>query len=91
MADGFLVEFNSVINAARCAVEIQHGMPDRNAGVPEDRHIKFRIGINLGAIIVDGEDFYGDGVNIAARLEGLAGPGGIALFGGGAQPGRQQA
>ena len=78
MGDGFLVEFNSVMNAARCAVEIQRGMPERNAGVPEDRHIKFRIGINLGEIIVEGDDFYGDGVNMAARLEGLAGPGGIA-------------
>ena len=78
MGDGFLVEFGSVMNAARCAVEIQRGMPQRNDGVPEDRHIKFRIGINVGDIIVDGEDFYGDGVNMAARLEGLAGPGGIA-------------
>ena len=78
MGDGFLVEFGSVLNAARCAVEIQRGMLERNAGVPEDRHIKFRIGINLGDIIVDGDDFYGDGVNMAARLEGLAGPGGIA-------------
>lgn len=78
MGDGFLVEFGSVIKAARCAVEIQRGMVERNTGVPEDRHIKFRIGINLGDIIVDGDDFYGDGVNMAARLEGLAGPGGIA-------------
>ncbi len=78
MGDGFLVEFGSVLNAARCAVEIQRGMLERNAGVPEDRHIKFRIGINLGDIIVDGDDFYGDGVNMAARLEGLAWPGGIA-------------
>ena len=78
MGDGFLVEFGSVINAARCAVEIQRGMQDRNIGIPEDRHIKFRIGINLGDIIVDDDDFYGDGVNMAARLEGLAGPGGIA-------------
>src|SRR5882724_1644438 len=78
MGDGFLVEFGSVLNAARCAVEIQRGMPDRNVGVPEDRHIKFRIGINIGDVIVDGDDFYGDGVNMAARLEGLAGPGGIA-------------
>ncbi|TIS70076.1 MAG: adenylate/guanylate cyclase domain-containing protein, partial [Mesorhizobium sp.] len=69
MGDGFLVEFGSVINAARCAVEIQRGMVERNTGVPEDRHIKFRIGINLGDIIVDGDDFYGDGVNMAARLE----------------------
>jgi adenylate cyclase len=78
MGDGFLVEFGSVINAARCAVDIQRGMLERNAPVPEDRHIKFRIGINLGDIIVDGDDFYGDGVNLAARLEGLARPGGIA-------------
>ena len=78
MGDGFLVEFNSIINAARCAVDIQRGMVERNVGVPEDRHIKFRIGINVGDIIVDGDDFYGDGVNIAARLEGLANPGGIA-------------
>ena len=78
MGDGLLVEFGSVLNAARCAVEIQRGMPERNAGVPEDRHIKFRIGLNLGDILVDGDDCYGDGVNIAARLEGLARPGGIA-------------
>jgi adenylate cyclase len=78
MGDGFLVEFGSVLNAARCAVEIQRGMLERNAGAPEDRHIKFRIGINLGDVIIDGEDVYGDGVNLAARLEGLAGPGGIA-------------
>ncbi len=78
MGDGFLVEFSRVLNATRCAVEIQRGMPGRNAGVPEDRHIKFRIGINVGDIIIDGEDFYGDGVNVAARLESLAGPGGIA-------------
>jgi adenylate cyclase len=78
MGDGFLVEFGSVLNAARCAVEIQTGMPERNAGVPDDCQIKFRIGINLGDIIVDGDDFYGDGVNLASRLEALAGPGGIA-------------
>jgi TolB-like protein/class 3 adenylate cyclase/Flp pilus assembly protein TadD len=78
MGDGFLVEFGSVINAARCAVEIQTGMHDRNAGIPEDRQVKFRIGINVGDIIVEGDDFYGDGVNLASRLEALAGPGGIA-------------
>jgi TolB-like protein/class 3 adenylate cyclase len=78
MGDGFLVEFGSVLNAARCAVEIQTGMHGRNAGVPEDRQIKFRIGINVGDIIVEGDDFYGDGVNLASRLEALAGPGGIA-------------
>ncbi|TIN53222.1 MAG: adenylate/guanylate cyclase domain-containing protein, partial [Mesorhizobium sp.] len=63
---------------ARCAVEIQRGMPERNAGIPEDRHFKFRMGINLGDIIVDGDDFQGDGVNLAVRLQGLAMPGGIA-------------
>ncbi|MBO6837770.1 MAG: adenylate/guanylate cyclase domain-containing protein [Alphaproteobacteria bacterium] len=78
MGDGFLVEFSSVIYAVRCAAEIQRGMVDRNHDTPEDRQIKFRIGITLGDIIVDGDDFYGDGVNIAARLEGIAGPGGIA-------------
>src|SRR4030095_13578789 len=60
MGDGFLVEFGSVLNAARCAVEIQTGMHDRNVGVPDDRQIKFRIGINLADIMVDGEYFYGD-------------------------------
>src|SRR5215510_7580610 len=78
MGDGFLVEFGSVLNAARCAVEIQTGMHDRNAGVPDDRQIKFRIGINVGDIIVEGDDFYGDGVNLVSRLEALAEPGGIA-------------
>ncbi|MDQ2703625.1 MAG: adenylate/guanylate cyclase domain-containing protein [Pseudomonadota bacterium] len=78
MGDGFLIEFGSVLNAARCAVEIQRGMPDRNLGVSDDRHFKFRIGINLGDIIVDGDDFHGDGVNLAVRLQGLAPPGGIA-------------
>ncbi|RWP42602.1 MAG: adenylate/guanylate cyclase domain-containing protein [Mesorhizobium sp.] len=78
MGDGLLVEFGSVLNAARCAVEIQRGMVERNAGIPEDRHFKFRMGINLGDLIVDGDDFYGDGVNMAVRLQGLAVPGGIA-------------
>ncbi|MCV3242241.1 adenylate/guanylate cyclase domain-containing protein [Mesorhizobium sp. ZC-5] len=78
MGDGFLIEFGSVLNAARCAIEIQRGMLERNAGVPEDRHFKFRMGINLGDVIVDGDDFHGDGVNLAVRLQGLATPGGIA-------------
>jgi hypothetical protein len=64
MGDGFLVEFGSILNAARCAVEIQRGMEERNSGVPEDRHIRFRIGINVGDIIVDAGDFFGDGVNL---------------------------
>ncbi|MGE3872406.1 MAG: adenylate/guanylate cyclase domain-containing protein [Parvibaculaceae bacterium] len=78
IGDGFLVEFASVIDAARCAMDVQSAMPGRNQGVPEDRHIRFRIGLHVGDMIVDGDDVYGDGVNIAARLEGLATPGGIA-------------
>jgi adenylate cyclase len=77
--DGLLVEFSSVVDAVRCAVEIQRDMAERNAGVPQDRRIDFRIGINLGDIIVDGDDIYGDGVNVAARLEALAEPGGICV------------
>src|SRR5262245_63202435 len=68
--DGILVEFVSVVDAVRCAVDIQHGMAERNTDVPADRRIQFRIGINVGDIIIDANDIYGDGVNIAARLEG---------------------
>ena len=75
--DGLLVEFASVVDAVRCAVDVQRGMAERNADVDPDRRIDFRIGINLGDIIIDGNDIYGDGVNIAARLESLAEPGGI--------------
>ena len=75
--DGALVEFASVVDAVRCAVEIQRGMAERNAGVPPDKRIEFRIGINLGDIIIDGTDMWGDGANVAARLEALAEPGGI--------------
>jgi len=78
IGDGFLVEFGSVIDATRCAMEVQGGMPHRNEALPEDRHIKFRVGLHVGDMIVEGDDIYGDGVNIAARLEGLAAPGGIA-------------
>ncbi len=77
--DGLLVEFSSVVDAVRCAVEIQRGMAERNADLPEDRRIDFRIGINLGDVIVDGDDIFGDGVNVAARLEALAEPGGICV------------
>jgi adenylate cyclase len=77
--DGLLVEFASVVDAVRCAVEVQCEMAAQNAGVPEDRRIQFRIGINLGDIIKDGRDIYGDGVNVAARLEALAEPGGICV------------
>jgi class 3 adenylate cyclase/tetratricopeptide (TPR) repeat protein len=77
--DGMLVEFPSVVDAARCAVEVQRAMIDRNADMPEDKRITLRIGINLGDVIIDGDDIYGDGVNIAARLEPLAEPGGICI------------
>jgi adenylate cyclase len=77
--DGILIEFPSVVEAVQCAVEVQHAMPARNAGIPEHRRIQFRAAINLGDIIVDDDDIYGDGVNIAARLEGLAEPGGICV------------
>jgi TolB-like protein/tetratricopeptide (TPR) repeat protein len=79
--DGLLIEFASVVDAVRCAVEVQRGMAERNAEVPEARRIEFRIGINLGDIIRDGRDIFGDGVNIAARLEALSEPGGICVSG----------
>jgi adenylate cyclase len=77
--DGILVEFPSVVNAVEAACTIQRAMPERNADVPEDRRIEFRIGINLGDVIVEGDDLFGDGVNVAARIEGIARPGGIAV------------
>jgi len=77
--DGFLVEFQSVVDAVRCAVEAQRGMIDREPEVPEERRIRFRIGVNLGDVIVEEHDIFGDGVNVAARLEGLAEPGGICI------------
>ena len=77
--DGMLVEFSSVVDAVRCAVEIQRAMVDRNAGTTEDKRITFRIGVNLGDVIADSGDIYGDGVNIAARLEALAEPGGLCI------------
>ena len=79
--DGALLEFASVVDAVRCAVEIQREMIDRNADFPEDRRIVFRIGINLGDVIVEPNDIHGDGVNVAARLEGLAEPGGVCISG----------
>jgi len=79
MGDGALMEFASVVDAVSFAVEVQAAMAARNAGVAEDRRIVFRIGINIGDIIVEGDDIYGDGVNVAARLEGLAEPGGICI------------
>jgi len=79
MGDGLLIEFPSVVEAVRTAVEVQDIVRERNISVPVDRHVEFRVGINVGDIIVDGDDIYGDGVNIAARLEELAEPGGICL------------
>ena len=77
--DGMLVEFASVVDAVRCAVEVQRGMSERNARLSVDKRIEFRVGINLGDIIIDNDDIYGEGVNIAARLEGIAEPGGICI------------
>src|SRR4249920_2476255 len=77
--DGIMAEFPSVIGATECAVEIQTVMADRNASVPENRRMQFRIGINLGDVIHDETRIYGDGINIAARLEALAEPGGICI------------
>jgi adenylate cyclase len=79
MGDGALVEFVSVVDAVQCAVEIQQGMVERSGDVPEDQRIQFRIGVNLGDIIIDDDDIHGDGVNVAARLEALAEPGGICV------------
>lgn len=77
--DGMLLEFPSVVDAVECAVAVQAVMAERNDGVLQDRRMLFRIGINLGDIIIEGDDILGDGVNIAARLEGIAEPGGICL------------
>jgi class 3 adenylate cyclase len=77
--DGFLAEFSSVVDAVRCAAEMQRAMADRNAETPEDKRITFRVGINLGDVIAEPDDIYGDGVNVAARLEALAEPGGICV------------
>src|SRR6266852_8550224 len=77
--DGLLVEFPSVVDALRCAAELQAAMAESNAPLPPDRRIEFRIGINMGDIVVEDSDIFGDGVNVAARLEGLAEPGGICV------------
>jgi len=81
MGDGALMEFASVVDAVRFAVDVQRAMAGRNAAAPEDRRIAFRIGINIGDVIVEDDDLYGDGVNVAARLEALAEPGGIYISG----------
>jgi TolB-like protein/Tfp pilus assembly protein PilF len=77
--DGVLVEFSSAVNAVQCAVDLQKGMAAANSGQPEARHIVLRMGVNLGDVMVEGSDLYGDGINVAARLENLAEPGGICL------------
>ncbi|HEX9169710.1 MAG TPA: adenylate/guanylate cyclase domain-containing protein, partial [Roseiarcus sp.] len=78
--DGVLIEFRSVVDAVRCAIEVQNGMVERNAGLPEDRRIEFRIGVHLGDVVEEADgDLMGDGVNIAARLEGVSKPGAICL------------
>src|ERR1700736_3535250 len=79
--DSVVAEFASVVNAVQCAVEIQTTLKAENANIPPERRMEFRIGINLGDVIVDGEQIYGDGVNVAARLESLADPGGICISG----------
>ena len=79
MGDGMLVEFASVVDAVRACVEIQRGMTERNAEVPEDRQITLRVGVNLGDVMIEDDDIYGDGVNVAARLQELADPGGICI------------
>ncbi|MBB6412444.1 adenylate/guanylate cyclase domain-containing protein [Mesorhizobium sangaii] len=81
MGDGALIEFSSVVDAVGCAVEIQRTMAECNAELPKEKQLEFRIGVNLGDVIVEGQDIYGDGVNVAARLEGLAEPGGVLISG----------
>ena len=82
MGDGMLAEFASVVDAVCAAIEAQRSITEHNAGLPEEKRIEFRVGINLGDVVIDGDDIQGDGVNVAARLEGLADPGGICVSGG---------
>jgi len=82
MGDGMLAEFSSVVDAVRAAVTTQSAIAERNADLPEDKRLEFRVGINLGDVVIDGDDIHGDGVNVASRLEGLAVPGGICVSGG---------
>ncbi len=81
MGDGMLAEFPSVVDAVRAAVETQIAIAEHNADLPKDKRIEFRVGINLGDVVIDGDDIHGDGVNVAARLEGIAEPGGICISG----------
>src|SRR6267142_5734818 len=89
--DGLLAEFASVVDAVRCAGEIQGAMADRDRDLAEERRLRLRIGVNLGDVIADGGDIYGDGVNIAARLEGLAAPGSTCVSGHRPRPCRRPA
>src|SRR5580704_6338612 len=78
--DGAIIEFRSVVDAVRCAIEVQNGLIERNAGVPEDRRIEYRVGIHVGDVVEESDgDLMGEGVNIASRLEGIAKPGAICL------------
>lgn len=77
--DSLLLEFSSVVEAVRCALAMQRAMAECNANVPDERRLMFRVGINVGDVVSEGDDLLGDGVNVAARLEGLANPGGIAV------------
>src|SRR5260370_14485322 len=77
--DGLLAEFRSIVDAVTCAVAVQRRMVSRNSAVPEDRRLVFRIGINIGDILIDGDDIFGDGVNVAARLEAICEPGGVFI------------
>ncbi len=90
MGDGALIEFPSVVGAVQCAHEVQTGIAERNVDQPHERRIEFRIGVNLGDVIVEGDDIFGDGVNVAARLEGLAEPGGICISGAAAEQVRKK-
>jgi adenylate cyclase len=81
MGDGALIEFASAVDAVECSVAIQRGVAERNLKVPDNKSIMFRIGVNVGDVIIDGNDIYGDGVNVASRLEELADPGGICISG----------
>jgi adenylate cyclase len=81
MGDGVLAEFASVVEAVRAAAEMQQALSARNAALPQGQRIEFRVGVNLGDVVIDGEDIHGDGVNVAARLEGLAEPGGVCISG----------
>ena len=81
VGDGILIEFPSVVEAVQCAVEVQQRIAEHNAELPREQRLEFRAGINLGDVIIEGRDIYGDGVNVAARLESLAEPGGVCVSG----------